>query len=271
MEIMKAFSFIHTADLHLDSPFRGIYEINEDLSSELTEATFKTYNKIIDLCLEKNVDFLLISGDIYDGADKSLRAQLRFRDGLKRLATAGINVYIVHGNHDPLDIWSANLDWPENVHIFNKKTVEKLSVKKDGEEVAQIYGISFQKKLVESNLAQEFPKISESEKSLFTIGLLHCNLGTNTGHEPYAPCSKKDLIDKNFDYWALGHIHKKLIIRDEYPLVVYSGNPQGLHPKESGAKGCFFVNVDESGAPTLEFIEVDSIRWFLEELSIDSF
>ena len=100
---MRKFSFIHTADLHLDSPFKGISEISEEISLELTEATFKTFNKIIDLCIEKQVDFLLIAGDIYDGADRSLRAQLRFRDGLKRLSENGINTYIVHGNHDPLD------------------------------------------------------------------------------------------------------------------------------------------------------------------------
>ena len=129
---MREFSFIHTADLHLDSPFKGISEVNEEISLELTEATFKAFNKIIDLCIEKQVDFLLIAGDIYDGADRSLRAQLRFRDGLKRLSDTGITAYIVHGNHDPLNGWSANLDWPKNVHIFKGKSVEKVSVEKDG-------------------------------------------------------------------------------------------------------------------------------------------
>jgi DNA repair exonuclease SbcCD nuclease subunit len=142
-QIVKPFSYIHTADLHLDSPFKGISEINDEISSELTEATFKSFNKIIDLCIEKQVDFLLIVGDIYDGADRSLRAQLRFRDGLKRLSDTEIKAYIVHGNHDPLDGWSANLDWPENVHIFKGKSVEEVSVEKDDDEIAQIYGISF--------------------------------------------------------------------------------------------------------------------------------
>jgi DNA repair exonuclease SbcCD nuclease subunit len=267
---MKAFSFIHTADLHLDSPFKGISEINEKISLELTEASFKTFNKIIDLCIEKEVDFLLIAGDIYDGVDKSLRAQLRFRDGLKRLSEAGIKAYIVHGNHDPLDGWSANLDWPKNVHIFNGKSVEKVSVEKDGEEIAQIYGISFHNREIKTNLSNKFPKISQSKKSLFTIGMLHCNVGTNTGHEPYAPCTLQDLITRNFNYWALGHVHKKAIINDGNPLAIYPGNPQGLHPKETGDRGCFFVNVDENGEPTAEFIDIASIRWFVQELSIDS-
>ena len=267
---MKPFSFIHAADLHLDSPFKGISEVSEEISSELIEATFKAFNMIIDLCIEKQIYFLLIAGDIYDGADRSLRAQLRFRDGLKRLSDAGIKTYIVHGNHDPLDGWSANLDWPKNVHIFNGKSVEKVSVEKDGEEIAQIYGISFHNREIKTNLTNKFPKLSPSKKALFTIGMLHCNVGTNTGHEPYAPCTLQDLITRNFDYWALGHVHKKAIINEDNPLVIYPGNPQGLHPKETGAKGCFLVNVDEKGEPTAEFIDVDSMRWFVEELSIDS-
>jgi DNA repair exonuclease SbcCD nuclease subunit len=269
-QIVKPFSFIHTADLHLDSPFKGISEINDEISSELTEATFKSFNKMIDLCIEKQVDFLLIVGDIYDGADRSLRAQLRFRDGLKRLSDAEIKAYIVHGNHDPLDGWSANLDWPENVHIFNGKSVEEVSVEKDGDEIAQIYGISFHNREMKENLTNKFPEIPQSEKALFTIGMLHCNVGTATGHEPYAPCTLQDLITRNFDYWALGHVHKKAKLYENAPLVIYPGNPQGLHPKETGARGCFLVNVDESGEPTAKFIELDSIRWFVEELSIDS-
>ncbi len=267
---MKPFRFIHTADLHLDSPFKGISEINEEISSELTEATFKAFNKIIDFGIEKQIDFLLIAGDIYDGTDRSLRAQLRFRDGLKRLSDAGIKAYIVHGNHDPLDGWSASLDWPKNVHIFKEKSVEKVSVEKDGEEIAQIYGISFHNREIKTNLTNKYPNISQSKKTLFSIGMLHCNVGTNTGHEPYAPCTLQDLITQNFDYWALGHVHKKAILNEDNPLVIYPGNHQGLHPKESGARGCFLVNVDENGEPTAEFIAVDSIRWFAEELSIDT-
>jgi DNA repair exonuclease SbcCD nuclease subunit len=180
---MKKFSFIHTADLHLDSTFKGISEINDRISSELTKATFNTFNKIIDLCIERRVDFLLIAGDIYDGTDRSLRAQLRFLEGLKRLSMAEIKAYIVHGNHDPLDGWSANLDWPKNVHVFKGKSVERVSVEKDGEEIVQIYGISFHKREIKTNLTYEFPEISKSKNAPFTIGMLHCNVGTNTGHE----------------------------------------------------------------------------------------
>lgn len=265
---MKALSFVHTADLHLDSPFKGISEINSEISLQLTEATFVAFNKIIDLCIEKQVDFLLIIGDVYDGADRSLRAQLRFRDGLNKLSEAGIKAYVVHGNHDPLAGWSANLDWPENVHIFSGESVEKVSFEKDGKEIAQIYGISYRKRDIKTNLALEFPE--KTGNPPFTIGMLHCNVGSDTGHEPYAPCMLEDLISKNYDYWALGHIHKKTILNEVNPLIIYPGNPQGLNPKETGVRGCFLIHVDQQGEPSPEFIEVDSIRWFVKELSIDS-
>jgi DNA repair exonuclease SbcCD nuclease subunit len=267
---MEKFSFVHTADLHLDSTFKGISEINERISSELRNATFNTFNKIIDLCIDRQVDFLLIAGDIYDGADRSLRAQLRFLDGMKKLSKARIAVYIAHGNHDPLSGWSANLDWPDNVHIFSGKNVEKFLVKKDETEITQIYGISFHKHDIKTNLAYEFPKIPEAQRDLFTIGVLHCNVGNNTEHEPYAPCTLNDLIIHNFDYWALGHVHNKNILNDENPLIIYPGNPQGLNPKEIGAKGCFLVNVSENGESNAEFITTDTIRWFVEELTINS-
>ena len=106
---MNAFRFVHTADLHLDSPFLGIQEVNEHVAGELREATFRTFDRIVELCLKRHVDFLLIAGDIYDSRDRSLRAQLRLRDGLRPLSEAGIPTFIVHGNHDPLDSWSATV------------------------------------------------------------------------------------------------------------------------------------------------------------------
>jgi len=267
---VKAFSFVHTADLHLDSPFKGISEVSEAIGSELTHATFKTFDRIIDLCIERQVSFLLVVGDVYDGADRSLRAQLRFLDGLKRLSDAGIDAYIVHGNHDPLNGWSANLNWPKNVHVYQGQVVGEISVEKDGEEIAQICGISFHKKEITDNLTSKFPQKADLNKDLFTIGMLHCNVGSNAGHEPYAPCSWKDLTLQNYDYWALGHVHTKDVRNNGKPLVIYPGNPQGLNPKEVGPRGCYLVDVDSSGNPSAEFIEVDSVRWFIEELPIGS-
>ncbi|NPE28655.1 phosphoesterase [Methanococcoides sp. SA1] len=258
--------FVHAADLHLDSPFHGLSEINSQLSDVLTKATFAAYNNIIDTCIEKNADFLLISGDIYDSADKSLYAQLKFLEGLKRLSAAGIGAYITHGNHDPLNGWSASLEWPDNVKVFGGDNVEAVSVEKNGEVVAAINGISYATKHIQENLAKRFQQ--KGSGSPFTIGMLHCTVGSGEGHEPYAPCTIQDLKETNYDYWALGHIHYPQVMETE-PYIVYSGNPQGRDPGELGARGCMVVEVDKKGNTNVDFVPVDSVRWYIEELSVE--
>lgn len=263
---MKPFKFIHTADLHLDSPFVGISHMDEAIASELREATFQTFERILDICVDQHVDFLLIAGDIYNGRERSLRAQICFRDGLKRLSDAGISAFVVHGNHDPLDSWSATLSWPERIHIFGGKEVECVPVERQGKPIAHVYGISYPTQEVRRNLAREFRRADERA---FAIGLLHCNLGENTGHEPYAPCTAEDLIQTGMDYWALGHVHNRALISLERPVIVYPGNPQGCNVREPKARGCYLVEVGADDHSTMNFIAVDTIRWFWESLSVE--
>ena len=263
----KLFSFIHTADLHLDSPFIGIYEINQELRESLVNATFEAYDTIIDLCIEKEVDFLLIAGDVYDSANKSLYAQLKFIKGLDRLSNAGIQTIIAHGNHDPLNGWSATLNWPEDVHIMSGDTIDSVQLEKDETHVVTIIGTSYPAQHIWTNLAQKFPKRENNE--VFTIGLLHCMVGSSTEHDPYAACTMQDLKDLDYDYWALGHIHVPSVINETYPVVVYSGNPQGRHIKEAGPRGCYLVTIDTKNEISKEFIETDTIRWYVEDISIE--
>jgi exonuclease SbcD len=263
---MTAFRFVHTADLHLDSPFLGLQEVSPDVASVLREATFLAFDRIIDLCLETGADFLLVAGDVYDSRDRSLRAQLRFRDNLRRLGEKGIPAYVVHGNHDPLNRWSATLEWPEQAHIFGGDEVTSLPVVRDGETIASVYGISYPTQDVRRNLARKFRRTDDGP---FAIGLLHCNVGDDTGHEPYAPCTLDDLTRAGMDYWALGHVHNHGILSAERPTIVYPGNPQGRNPHELDSRGCYVVDVDGRGHPTAEFVPVDTIRWFWESVPIE--
>ena len=140
---MPSFSFVHTADLHLDSPFLGLGRLAQDgIADELRQATFKAFDSVINLCIQRSVDFLLVAGDVYDGADRSLRAQLWFREGLRRLTKAGVCAYIVHGNHDPLDGWAHSLELPQGVHDFGPE-LESVVFEKEGVPVARIHGISY--------------------------------------------------------------------------------------------------------------------------------
>ncbi|MBI4642527.1 MAG: DNA repair exonuclease, partial [Deltaproteobacteria bacterium] len=238
---MATWRFVHAADLHRDSPFVGLRNYQEKLAQDLTEATFTALQRIVDLCLESAAEFLLLAGDLFDGPGRSLRAQLRLRRELERLAAAGIETFIVHGNHDHLVGKSVTLNWPEGVHVFPAAQVEMAEVRRGGATLARIYGLSHGSPEEPENLARKFPV---AERGPFAIGLLHANLDLNGEHENYAPCAMSDLTSPGYDYWALGHIHRPGIRREAQPAVVYAGNPQGRHLKEAGPRGCYLVEVD---------------------------
>ena len=262
---MSRLRFVHAADLHLDSPFRGIRnQAPAHVADTLGSATFDAYRNIIDLCVREHVDALLVAGDIYDGADRSLRAQLRFVDGLARLDSDGIRSFICHGNHDPLDGWEARLDLPAGCIRFGRE-VEGFPVFPDEPERATVYGVSYPTREVRENLTPHF--VGAGSGQGFKIGLLHANVGNNPDHDPYAPCSVSDLADTGLDYWALGHVHTRQTLRETGPAIVYPGNPQGRHPNEAGARGVYLVEVDDHGVVRLDFRAMDVVRW--ETLSLD--
>lgn len=258
-------TFVHTADLHLDSPFAGLADADEDMARFLHSATFQAWDNIVDLCIERSVDFLLVAGDVYDGADRSLRAQLAFRDGLERLAEKEIPAFVVHGNHDPLNGWASSLSWPDSVHVFGPE-LDSIPFERNGEQQAIIHGVSFPERDVTENLARRF---EADDDSVPQIGLLHCNVGTDTGHEPYAPCSLDDLEEVGMDYWALGHVHTRRVLSDRRPAAVYPGNPQGRHANEAGPHGCYFVELDD-GHAEMDFVPVDAVRWVRSAVEIGS-
>lgn len=262
---MKTVRFIHCADLHIDSPFKGISEIQPDLGELLCQSTYQSFSNIVNLAITEKVDCVLISGDIYDSADKSLQAQLKFRNGLDRLCKEGIPTFIVYGNHDPLNSWSATLEWPKSVFVFQGDKAERYPLLKNGEVIAQIYGISFPKRDIYENLALKFAR---ADRDVPCIGLLHANIGTNTGHEPYCPCTVDDLSTKGMDYWALGHIHTHSILRASNPAIVYSGCSQSRNPREAGEKGCCLVTLEPGIDPDIQFIPTDVVRYESDVIDI---
>lgn len=266
---MPGFSFVHAADLHLDSPFAGLGRLSSEHSrvvEKLREATFRAFDTIIELCLHERVDFLLVAGDVFDGADRSLKAQLRFRDGLRRLSEHRIRAFVIHGNHDPLDGWADSIHLPEGVHDFGQ-ALESIVVEKDGQAVARIHGISYPTRKIDSRFGLGFRRAGDEP---FQIGLFHCNVGGDTRHDPYAPRTVGELAEAGLDYWALGHIHESVVLRSVNPFIGYPGNTQGRHINESGPRGCFLVRVTAAGKLDTppEFIPTDSVRWLSGEIDI---
>jgi exonuclease SbcD len=261
------FRFLHTGDLHLDSPFAGITaDAPPEVGRLLREATLAAWERIVSLALAEGVDFAVVAGDVFEQANRTLLAQVRFRDGLARLAAAGVPSFVVTGNHDPLSGWEAAVAWPQGAVRFGAEEVGAVPVLRDGAEIARVYGMSYAVRDVRDNLARRFRREPDAP---YAIGLLHANVGSQPGHLPYAPCGMGDLRDSGMDYWALGHIHRPAVLSSANPTVVYCGNPQGRDPGEPEPRGCYIVSVDRAGRADPVFHATDVVRWRLLDVPID--
>ncbi len=259
---MKQITFIHAADLHLDSPMTGLNHLPDSVFKRVRESTFSALKKLTNEAIERKVDFVILAGDLFDGEDRSLRAQSKLRSEMLRLKASHIPVYVVHGNHDHLGGAWVSLDWPENVHIFANEVEVKTLQTNSGLSV-NLYGFSYSQRHVYDRKINDYRR---QEGADFHIGILHGNEGGNSEHGNYAPFYLKELLEKQFDYWALGHIHKQMVL-SECPPVVYPGNLQGRNKKETGAKGFYHVQLTDTGAK-LDFVDVADVIW--EETVIDA-
>lgn len=271
MRLQREFRFLHCADLHLDSPFRGVSRYSAFVAERLREAAFQAFEKVVDLALQEEVDCVLIAGDLYNDADRSLRAQLELQRQLVRLSEAGVYVYVAHGNHDPLLGESADLKLPDKVFCFESSVGIFPLLARGGERVGSIWGYSYPVRDVADNIAVQMIPSQEDREHGLCLAMLHCNVGGIEGHENYAPCSLDDLKKSGMDYWALGHIHRPMILEKGAPWVVYSGTIQGRSIKETGPHGCSVVRVSEQGHISSLFCPTDIVRWKNTSLDISSF
>lgn len=263
---MRGFRFVHAADLHLDSPFRGMAMLPESIRERIVDAPFQALRQLVAISLREQVDFVLLSGDIYDGETPSLRAKLAVQAALNELAAAQIQVFIVHGNHDPLNEQQTDWALPEHVHVFGTGEVTmQPAYDRNGHLAAHIYGISYGQAAETENLALKF---QVQDPSAYNIALLHCNVDGDQQHELYAPCTTQQLVRAGMDYWALGHVHTRQVLHRD-PYIVYPGNTQGRHVRETGPKGCYVVDVSSQGMTSAVFQRTDAVVWEQVVLSID--
>ena len=260
--LMKRISFIHAADLHLDSPMVGLKYLPQDIFTRVKESTFTALKKVTEAAIHHQVDFVVLAGDLFDGEDRSLRAQSRFRTEMLKLAENKIHVYVIHGNHDHLNGSWVHLNMPVNVHVFNSKVETKVLHTKNGE-IVHLYGFSYPTRHVYDRKIDEYRKKDGAD---FHIGILHGNESGRVDHDNYAPFSVSDLHKKEFDYWALGHIHKRAVL-SESPPIIYPGNIQGRNKKETGMKGIYHVTLTELDKK-INFLETADIIW--EETVVDA-
>ena len=242
------FRFVHTADIHLDSPLRTLALRDPALAELIGTATRAAFERTVTLCLDERVDALLIAGDLYDGAQTSMKTAVFLAGQLARLDEAGIATFIVRGNHDAESRITKELGLPDSARVFGGRgEVHVLPGAADGRDVA-VHGISFRDPRAPDSL---LPKIKPAVPDALNIGLLHTSVGGAAGHDDYAPCSVADLVATGFDYWALGHIHARAVHHESQPAIVMPGQPQGRDINEAGPKSVTLVSLAGDGTVTL--------------------
>lgn len=246
--------FLHAADLHIDSPFRGLDRYEGAPVDDVRGATRRAFENLIATALRERVALVVIGGDLYDGDWPDHNTGLFFVKGVTQLAEEGIPVAIVRGNHDAASKLTKSLRLPRNVHLLADAKPETVVLDQIG---VAIHGQSFVTPAVLDDLASAYPA---PIPDCFNIGLLHTSLNGRPGHDNYAPTTLSVLQGKGYDYWALGHVHAAEIVSRE-PWVVYPGNTQGRHIRESGAKGCSLVSVENGVVLDHRTIALDVMRW----------
>jgi DNA repair protein SbcD/Mre11 len=253
--------FLHAADLHIDSPLRGLDRYAGAPVERLRTATRQALERLVDKALAEAVDFVLLAGDIYDRDWQDFHTGLFFREQMVRLGRGGIPVFMVQGNHDAASVISRQLTLPPNVTVFSSRKAQTHRL--EGLSVA-IHGRSFRDRAEDADLVPSYP---DPVPGWLNIGLLHTSLTGRAGHDLYAPTDLGTLVAKGYDYWALGHVHAREVVA-ESPRIVFPGNLQGRHANETGAKGCELVSVS-AGRIEAEFVPLDLVRWGQVTVSLD--
>ena len=184
---MTSFRFIHTADIHLDSPLIGLAGQEGSVAEQIRAAPREAFDTLMGRAIQEKVDFVIIAGDLYDGNWRDFRTGLFFVGQMGRLAAEGIPVFLLYGNHDAESQITRRLALPGNVRTFSSRRPETFSLKEHG---VTLHGQSFPQRDVTDNLVPAYPRPMQGT---FNIGVLHTGLGGMGGHANYAPCTLHDL------------------------------------------------------------------------------
>lgn len=255
---------LHAADLHLDSPLEGV-QLPDSLDRDLLRmAPRKAFERLVSYAIVHKAHLVLIAGDVFDDEGNDARTVLWLRDRLRQLDRNGIQVAMLHGNHDHAALGANFVKWPENVFVFPKDAPATKEYEFEGRTVC-VHGQSFPSRHTTENLSRAYPK---AVAGAMNIGLLHTSLIGTVGHDPYAPCSQADLESKGYDYWALGHVHKRQAWEQKQGgWIAFCGNLQGRDMGEAGEKGFLWLEIDK-GAWEPKFVPSDVLRFREETIDL---
>jgi DNA repair exonuclease SbcCD nuclease subunit len=271
-----AYRFIHTADVHLDSPLRSLALRNPELAALIGNATRRAFVRIVDLCLTEQVDALLLAGDLYDGEQTSMKTARFLSEQVRRLNETGIKVFMIRGNHDALSKITKELIFPESVKVFGGRPETVVIDQETDHFSVAIHGLSFTQPHAPESLVGRYRPAVEGAVN---IGIMHTSLAGAPGHDLYAPCSLADLHATGFQYWALGHIHKRSILESPSAIVM-PGMPQGRDINEAGAKSVTLVTIADDRSIRIEermtsvaqfervYVDVDGVEDWRDLVSV---
>jgi len=253
---------VHAADLHLDSPLRGLRHYEGAPTQEVRMATRRAFSRLIDFCLAEQVGYLLIAGDLYDGDFKDYATALYFVEQVARLRESGTEVIWLRGNHDAANKMTRHLQVAEHVHELSVDQPASLVFEQHG---LAFHGQGYAVRDVQEDLSARYPA---PLSGLLNFGLLHTALDGRPGHASYAPSTLNGLLSHGYDYWALGHVHQREVLA-ERPWVVFPGNLQGRHVRELGEKGCTLITISDAQIAQVEPMVLDEVRWAICEVQLD--
>jgi DNA repair exonuclease SbcCD nuclease subunit len=250
---------VHAADLHIDSPLRGLSRLDDAPADEIRGATRRAFNNLVRLCIDEQAALLVLAGDLYDGDWKDYQTGLFFSRMMSELRQAGVEVAWIRGNHDAASKLTKNLRLPDNVRELGCRKAETVRYEQLG---VAVHGQGFASPAVTDDLSVRYP---DPISGWFNLGLLHTALDGREGHASYAPCTLTRLVDKGYDYWALGHVHRAEVLHRD-PWVVFPGNLQGRYARETGPKGAVLVELEGGRVRSLAPRALDVVRWAVCEV-----
>lgn len=253
---------LHCADIHLDSPMRGLARYEGAPVEELRQATRRALENAVDLALEEQVACVVIAGDLYDGDRDDYSTAVYLQRQLLRLQEADVPVVVAYGNHDAASEITRRLRPPSNVRLLPHAHAQQVVLEDVG---LALHGRSYATRSVTEDLTATYP---QPVPGLTNVGVLHTCLDGRPGHEPYAPCTLDALVGRGYDYWALGHVHEREELSRDGVRMVFPGNLQGRHARETGPKGVSLVSYGPDGVSDVEHRSVDVVRWASVEVDI---
>ena len=248
------FRFVHAADIHLDSPLKGLESYPDAPVEQIRGAARRAFDNLVNLAVDEGAAFVLLAGDLFDGDWKDYNTGLYFTHRMGRLREAGIRVFMVAGNHDAVSQLTKALRLPDNVTLFPHRKPDTVVLDDLG---VAIHGQSFGGRVVSEDLSRDYPT---ALPGMCNIGLLHTSLTGRPNHENYAPCTAEGLASRGYDYWALGHVHRREVVGRD-PWIVFPGNIQGRHVRETGPRGCAVVTVESGRVSGVDFRDIDVLRF----------